>query len=226
MWPWPAASSSRNFTDSSTPDAAVRKFLDRASALLYALKSKIESFAERPSAEPVLFAMAFVEASLVPLPPDILFLALAVARPRLSFRFATVCIAGSVTGAMAGYMLGALLFDAVGERVLAMLGLTSQFSLVLQMYREHAWTTLLLAGFTNIPFSVFTIAAGFRRTLDPMTLFLGALAGRAVRFYLLGVLLTMFGPAVKRLIDRSLPAVSFGLLVLFVAMFLVFNGGR
>lgn len=200
--------------------------MHRISALLYALKARIESFAEKPSAEPALFAMAFVEASLVPLPPDILFLALAVARPRLSFRYATVCIAGSVTGAMAGYMLGAFLFDAAGERLLAALGLTAQFALVLRMYHDNAWTTLLLAGFTNIPFSVFTIAAGFRRTLDPMTLFLGALAGRAVRFYLLGLLLTLFGPAVRRFIDRYLPAVSFAMLVLFVGLFLAFHGAR
>ena len=200
--------------------------MNRVSAFLYALKARIESFAEKPYAEPALFAIAFVEASLVPLPPDILFLALAVARPRLSFRYATVCIAGSVAGAMAGYMLGAYLFEAAGEHLLGALGLGAQFSLVLRMYRDNAWTTLLLAGFTNIPFSVFTIAAGFRRTLDPMTLFLGALAGRAVRFYLLGLLLTLFGPVVKRLIDRYLPAVSFALVALFVGLFLFFQGRR
>jgi membrane protein YqaA with SNARE-associated domain len=199
--------------------------MSRISAFLYALKSKIESYAEKPSAEPVLCAMAFVEASIFPVPPDILFLALAVARPQRSFRYATICIAGSVAGAMAGYLLGAYLFDAVGERVLGALGLTSQLAVVLRMYHDNAWSTLLLAGFTNIPFSVFTIAAGFRRTIDPMTFFLGALAGRAVRFYLLGLLLTLFGPAVKRLIDRYLPAISFAFLVLFVAVMLAFHRG-
>lgn len=200
--------------------------MNRISALLYALKAKIESYAATPSAEPVLCGIACIEAAIFPIPPDILFLALAVARPVRSFRYATVCVAGSVSGAMAGYLLGAFLFAEVGERVLGALGLTQQLAAVLQMYHDHAWTTLLLAGFTNIPFSVFTIAAGFRRTIDPMTFFLGVLAGRAVRFYLLGLLLRLFGPAVKGFIDRYLPAVSFGVLVVFVVVMLALRGGR
>jgi membrane protein YqaA with SNARE-associated domain len=195
------------------------------SAFLFRVKERIESFAAKPYAEWVLFGMAFIEASLFPLPPDILFLALAVSRSGASFRYATVCIIGSTAGAMLGYILGALLFDLLGARILGGLGLATQLGTVLQMYHDHAWVTLLLAGFTNLPFNLFTIAAGFRNTLDPATLFFGALAGRAIRFYLLAVLLTLFGPSVKRLLDRYFPVVSFVFLVLFVGALILFHGG-
>jgi membrane protein YqaA with SNARE-associated domain len=197
----------------------------RVSAWLFRLKETIESFAAKPYAEWVLFGMAFIEASLFPLPPDILFLALAVSRPASSFRYATVCILGSTAGAMLGYALGALLFDLVGARILGGLGLEAQMTTVLRMYHDHAWLTLLLAGFTNLPFNVFTIAAGFRMTLDPATLFFGALAGRALRFSLMALLLTLFGPSVKRLLDRYFPVVSFVALVLFIGALLLFHGG-
>jgi membrane protein YqaA with SNARE-associated domain len=190
--------------------------MNRAVSSLYRAKEWIERFATRPSALPALFVISFIEGAIFPIPPDVLFIALAVSRPRASFLFATVCVAGSTAGAMVGYLIGALFYDTIGATVVAFLGFTARFDAVLQMYHDNAWTTLLLAGFTNIPFAIFTLAAGFRRTLDPMTLFLGALAGRAVRFYALGLLLFYFGPAVKRFIDRWLPAVSLGLVALFL----------
>jgi membrane protein YqaA with SNARE-associated domain len=122
---------------------------------------------------------------------------------------------------MAGYLIGWAFYDGVGETIVGFLGMTAQFESVLRMYHDNAWTALLLAGFTNIPFAIFTLAAGFGRTLDPMTLFLGALAGRAIRFYTLGLLLFYFGPSVKRFIDRWLPAVSVGFVALFVVTILL-----
>jgi membrane protein YqaA with SNARE-associated domain len=190
--------------------------MNRLSAALYGLRERIESFARHPLALPVLFLIAMIEASLLPIPPDVLFVALAVSRPRSSFLFATVCIAGSVTGAMLGYFIGARMFDLLGEPIIGVVGSGDRFDAVLRMYRDNPWTTLIAAGFTSIPFAVFTIAAGFRRTLDPGTLFLGALAGRVVRFYLLGLLLYLFGPVVKQWIERYLPSISFVMLCLFI----------
>lgn len=190
--------------------------MNRAVSFLYDTKARIERFATKPSALPALFLIAFIEGAIFPIPPDVLFIALAVARPRASFLFATLCVAGSTAGAMLGYYIGWAFYDTVGSTVVGLLGFTARFEAVLRMYHDNAWTTLLLAGFTNIPFAIFTLAAGFRRTLDPMTLFLGALAGRAIRFYALGLLLFLFGPAVKRFIDRWLPAVSVGLVLLLI----------
>jgi membrane protein YqaA with SNARE-associated domain len=190
--------------------------MNRAVASLYRAKEWIERFATRPSALPALFVISFIEGAVFPVPPDVLFIALAVARPRASFLFASLCIAGSTAGAMLGYLIGSVFYDTMGASIVALLGFTARFDAILQMYHDNAWTTLLLAGFTNIPFAIFTLAAGFRRTLDPMTLFLGALAGRSVRFYALGLLLFLFGPAVKRFIDRWLPAVSIALVALFL----------
>jgi hypothetical protein len=95
---------------------------------------------------------------------------------------------------------------------------------VMRRLRRADRFTLLAAGFTNIPFNVFSLAAGFRNTLDPQTFFLGALAGRVVRFYLLGLLLFLFGPSVRRFVDRYLPAVSLLLLALFAVCLVWLRG--
>jgi membrane protein YqaA with SNARE-associated domain len=188
-------------------------------ARLHALKNRLASLAQHPLALPALFAVALVEASTVPVPPDLLLIPLVLARPGRAFISASVCIAGSVTGAMIGYVIGATLFEDIGERLIALLGVARAFDHVLLLYRENALGTLLVAGFTSIPFSVFTIAAGFHRTLGPLTLLGGAVMGRALRFYLLAAVLSLGGPSIRRAIERHLPAFSIVLLLLVVAGF-------
>jgi membrane protein YqaA with SNARE-associated domain len=188
---------------------------------LHAIRDRLAVLATHPLALPALFVVALVEASLIPIPPDLLLIPLALARPHRTFFIATVCIAGSVTGAMIGYAIGATLFESVGEKLIVLLGIGGAFDHVLLLYRENALWTLLFAGFTSIPFSVFTIAAGFHHTLGPMTLLTGASMGRVLRFYLLAGVLVAGGPSIRRLIERHLPAVSFVILFLAVAGFLL-----
>jgi membrane protein YqaA with SNARE-associated domain len=188
---------------------------------LRALRDKLASLAHHPLALPALFAVALVEASLIPIPPDILFIPLALARPRRTFLIATVCIAGSITGATLGYAIGATLFEGIGEKLIALLGVAGAFDHVLVLYRDNALWTLLFAGFTSIPFSVFTIAAGFHHTLGFLTLLTGASMGRILRFYLLGGVIVLGGPAVRRLLERHLALISVVLLLLVVLGFLL-----
>jgi len=184
---------------------------------LHALKGRLAALARHPLALPALFLVALLEASLIPIPPDMLLIPLAIARPRRAFLTASVCIAGSVTGSMIGYVIGATLFEGVGEQVIAFLGVAPAFNHVLFLYRENALWTLLFSGFTSVPFCVFTIAAGFHHTLGPMTLLAGAGMGRVLRFYLLAGVLVLGGPPVRRLIEHHLPALSVALLLLAVA---------
>jgi len=188
---------------------------------LHVWKDRLAALARHPLALPALFVVALVEASLIPIPPDVLLIPLALARPRRTFFIATVCIAGSITGAMIGYAIGATLFDSVGEKFVAALGVAGAFEHVLLLYRENALWTLLFAGFTSIPFSVFTIAAGFHHTLPALTLLTGASMGRALRFYLLATVIVTGGPSVRRLLERHLGAVSVLLFLLLVAGFIL-----
>jgi membrane protein YqaA with SNARE-associated domain len=190
-------------------------------ARLHFLKDRLASLARHPLALPALFGAALLEASLIPVPPDLLLIPLVLARPARAFFITTVCIAGSVTGAMVGYAIGATLFEDVGEKLIALLGVARPFDHVLLLYRENALGTLLAAGFTSIPFGVFTIAAGFHRTLGPLTLLGGAIMGRALRFYLLAGLLVLGGPSIRRAIQHHLPALSIAALLVIVAGFLV-----
>ena len=183
---------------------------------LHRLKNWVESFAQRPYALWALFFIAFVESSFFPIPPDVLLIALCVGNPRRSFVYALVCTAGSVAGAFLGYYIGYAFFETIGQKIVEFYGFHDQFERVLSLYRENAWTAILLAGFTPVPYKVFTIAAGFKETIDLGTLALASLIGRSMRFFLVGGLLHFFGPRMKYYLDTHLEKLTLALGVLFV----------
>jgi membrane protein YqaA with SNARE-associated domain len=191
--------------------------LKKISELLYRLKDWVESFAAKPYALWALFVIAFVESSFFPIPPDVLLIALCVANPRQSFKFALICTLGSVSGAFLGYYIGYAFFETIGSKIVDFYGMGEKFQMVLDKYRENAWTALIVAGFTPIPYKVFTIAAGFRETIDLTTLALASLVGRAARFFLVGGLLFVFGPKMKEWLDKYLERMTIALAILFVA---------
>ena len=161
--------------------------------------------------------MAFIESSLFPIAPDFLFIPLSVLHPRRALWYAAICIAGSTLGAIAGYYIGFGLFEILGEKILGVFGWTELFRVVQEKYVANVWSTLLLAGFTPIPFQVFALAAGFRQTIDIGTFVLATLAGRSLRFFFLGGLLFLFGGKIKELLEKHLGWVSIVVLILLLA---------
>jgi membrane protein YqaA with SNARE-associated domain len=195
--------------------------LKKISEILYGVKAWIEHFASKPYALWVLWITACLEASVFPVPPDVLLIALAVARPKRSFLYAAICVGGSTAGALIGYYIGYSFFEVVVRHIVDLYGLQSRFNSVLVLYKDNAWTALLLAGFTSIPFSIFTIAAGFNETIDVRTFVVATLAGRSLRFFLLASLLFVFGPAIKAYLDKYLERFSIAVGVLFVLGILI-----
>ncbi|MBM2841110.1 MAG: phoA [Bacteroidetes bacterium] len=186
----------------------------------------LEGFADSRYSAFALFICGAMEASVFPLSPDILLIALGIARPRKSITYSMLVVAGSSAGALLGYYIGQAFYDTVGSGIVDFLRVGDQFQSILREYRLNAWLVLFLAGFVPIPFMVFTIAAGFNGSVDPATLFFGALCGRLIRFLPIGVLLSMLGPKVKYYLDRYLGrtmlAVSVGLILFFIISWTVF----
>lgn len=171
-------------------------------------------WAETPYGIPALVILSFSEASFFPVPPDVLLIALAVAIPKKSFKIAFYCTSASVLGAMLGYAIGMYFFDAVGNRIIEFYGIHEQFEYVAQKYNENAFTAITIAGFTPIPFKVFTIAAGVF-DVNIFVLFFASILSRGARFFLLAALIYRFGPTIKLLIDKyfNLMAIAFMLLL-------------
>ena len=120
----------------------------------------IDSLALMPHPGWWLFLLAFAESSFFPIPPDVLLIPLALGNPRRALRFAAICTVGSVLGAMVGYAIGVGLYEAVGAPIMELYGYTEEYEGIGEAYRRNLVIALGTAGFTPIPFKVFTIAAG------------------------------------------------------------------
>lgn len=184
------------------------------------LKSWVESYADKPHAEFVLFIIAFSESSFFPIPPDVLLIAMAVIVPTKAFRYALICSVGSVLGGMFGYFLGWALFESIGQSILQFYGAMEHYGKVQELYNEHAFWSILAAGFTPIPYKVFTIAAGAFEI--PITTLVGAsIIGRSARFFLVGGLFYFFGASIKRFIDKYFELLTLVFLVLLIGGFVL-----
>lgn len=187
---------------------------------LHRMKAWVEGYAEKPHAAWALFVIAFTESSFFPIPPDVLLIALAVVAPRKSFKYALICSVGSVLGGMLGYLIGLQFFDAVGSRIISFYGVQSQYENVQALYQENAFWAIAIAGFTPIPYKVFTIAAGAFQ-IPFSTLVLASVVSRPARFFLVASLFYFFGATIKTFIDRYFELLTVAFTVLFLLGFVV-----
>lgn len=180
----------------------------------------VMGWAESPHATPALFLIALAESSFFPIPPDVLLMALAISAPKRALFYAAVCSGGSVVGGMIGYLIGLEFYEMVGRRIIDFYGVTEKFEDVGRLYQENAFWAIVFAGFTPIPYKVFTIAAGVFQ-IPFATLVPASLLGRSGRFFLVGGLIRVFGPEIKAFIDRYLNILSVVFVVLLVLGFVV-----
>lgn len=165
-----------------------------------------------------LAGIAFAESSFFPIPPDVLLIPLALGRPKRSLWYAAVCTLSSVLGGLFGYALGYGLFSSVGRPLLELYGAMDAYDHVGALYTQNLVLALGAAGFTPIPYKVFTIAAGgFAVPLLPFVVI--SAASRGARFFLVAGLLYVWGDRVRGFIDRYFNVLSVVFFALLVAGF-------
>lgn len=169
-----------------------------------------------------LFLLAFSESSFFPIPPDVLLIALAVAIPKKSFKYALLCSVGSVVGGCFGYLIGWQFMASVGEKIIAFYGLDAKVEHIARLYMTYDAWAIGIAGFTPIPYKVFTISAGAFKINFSVFIF-ASLVSRSARFFLVGGLIYIFGPQIKAFIDRYFDLLAIAFTVLLIAGFVVFK---
>lgn len=178
----------------------------------------VGSWAETPFGPAALFAIAVAEAVFFPVPPDVLLIALALARPRRALVLAANCSIGSVCGGVAGYVIGRVLMENLGMPILEFYGAVGQYEEARQAFTTYGLWLLAIAGFTPIPYKVFTIASGATE-LDFVPFVLVSAASRSARFFLVAGLIAAFGRSISTFIDRYFDLLSILFVVLLVGGF-------
>lgn len=176
------------------------------------------SWAHKKSSNYALFTIAFAESSFFPIPPDVLLIPLVVAHPKSWWKKAAICTIGSVLGAFLGYYVGVFLFETIGKAIINFYGFQESFEAVGKMYNDNAFLAIFGAGFTPIPYKVFTIASGVFN-ISLFTLFAASVLARGGRFFIVAGALRIFGAKIQYVIEKYFNILSVVFLALLILGF-------
>jgi len=154
-------------------------------------------------AEKALAGISFAESSFFPLPPDLLLIPMVLAERAKALRFATVCTVASVLGGIAGYLIGAFLFNELARPILDFYGYGARFDVFAGWYNDWGAWIVFTAGLTPFPYKVITIASG-ATGLDFVVFLLASVASRGLRFFVEAGLLYWIGPPIRAFIEKRL----------------------
>ncbi len=159
--------------------------------------------AGKPHALGILTAVAFVESSFFPIPPDVMLVPMSLARPDRAFRLAAWCTAASVAGGIVGYGIGALLYNSVGAWLIHLYGYGDKVEAFRTAYAQWGAWIILIKGLTPIPYKIVTITSGFAGYNFGLFVVL-SIVTRGMRFFLLAFLLNRYGEAARHIIEKRL----------------------
>lgn len=169
-----------------------------------------------------LFLFALAESSFFPIPPDVLLIALCLGAVSRSFRYATICLTGSIIGAIIGYAIGFFLwqtpsgeFTALANWFFAHIFTLESFHNVGDLYDKYNFWIVFTAGFTPLPYKLFTISGGLFHINFTMFI-IASIISRGLRFFLIAGLIWKFGAPIKTFIDKyfNLLAIIFTILLI------------
>jgi membrane protein YqaA with SNARE-associated domain len=159
------------------------------------------SLAEGRHATWALAAVAFAESSFFPLPPDIILIPMALAKPKKALFYAGICTIASVLGGILGYAIGAVLYDSVGKWLIGLYGYGDKLEALRTFYAEWGWAFILVKGLTPIPFKLVTIISGLLGYNFFLFVLLAAIT-RGARFFIVAGVLNYWGEPIKAALEK------------------------
>ncbi|MCG8465838.1 MAG: DedA family protein [Xanthomonadales bacterium] len=168
-----------------------------------------------------LAIVSFIEAIFFPIPPDVMLAPMCLSRPEKAWRYALICTVASMVGAVLAYFLGAWL----GEWVRPWLEsghYAEAYAAVVDAFDRYGVAALLLAGFSPIPFKVFTVSSGLLQ-MAFIPFVLAATVARAARFFLVAGLIRWGGPKMEGHLRRWIDWIGWGVVVLALITFIVWR---
>jgi membrane protein YqaA with SNARE-associated domain len=168
-----------------------------------------------------LGGVSFIEASFFPIPPDVMLAPMALASPERAWRFAAITTLTSALGALFGYVLGMFFMQWIHPLIIQF-GYEATYAQVQTWFLDWGIWIIFLAGFSPIPFKLFTIAAGaVSMALLPFTI--TVLIGRGARFYLVSGLMRWGGAPMEKFLRRTVEWIGWAVVSLAIVGYVVYR---
>jgi len=198
--------------------------------VLRKLYNWVKHWAETPYGLLALFILSFSEASFFPVPPDVLLIVLVLGRREKALKFAFICSIASIAGGLLGYSIGYFIWwDGTNYNSIANFffnnvpGFTEAlFQKIQNQYNHYGFIIIFTAGFTPIPFKVFTISAGAFDISFPLFLIASTIS-RSARFFLVSFLILKYGEKINYFIDRYFNLLSILFVIILLGSYFLIN---
>ena len=189
--------------------------------LFAGIYERVMRFSRRSDAPVYLSILSFLESFILPFPPpDVMLAPMSVAMPSRALRFALLTLVFSVLGGLVGYLIGAYLFH-LAEPYIIEWGYQARFETAIGWFRDWGFWAVLVAGFSPVPYKIFTIAAGVL-SLALLPFVLASVIGRGVRFYLVAWSLAKFGPAIEARLMRYIEIIGWAVVGALLLAILIY----
>lgn len=181
------------------------------------LYDKTKKWASHQKAPKYLAALSFAESSFFPIPPDVMLGPMCIAKPWLSFRFAYIAILFSVLGGVFGYCIGFVAFESIVDPLLHYFNYVENYETALVWFKSWGFWAIVVAGFTPIPYKLFTIGAGVLQ-FNIFLFIVSSIVGRSLRFFLVSGLIRFGGARFETALRKYVDTIGW----IFFAIILVF----
>ena len=182
--------------------------------LFSSLLSMVMGWAEHRHASYYLAGLSFAESSFFPIPPDVMLAPMTLAKPERAWQFALVTTLASVLGGVAGYLIGMFAFELV-EPLLHSAGYWERYLATREWFAVWGVWVVFLAGFSPIPYKIFTITAGVVGMVF-LPFVLASFVGRGARFFLVAWLMRMGGAKMERILKQYIDRIGWLLVIVVV----------
>lgn len=189
--------------------------------LFSAMYDKVLEWSRHRHAPRFLGALSFAESSFFPIPPDVMLAPMALARPDKAWHYALLTTVASILGGILGYFIGVFAFELV-EPLIRETGYWEAYQKAGKWFETWGFWAVFLAGFSPIPYKIFTISAGVIG-MSFLPFVLASAIGRGSRFYLVAGMMKWGGPKMEETLRIYIDRIGWVLILTVIAVYFVIS---
>lgn len=191
-------------------------------AVFGSIYKRVIGWARHRHASYYLTATSVAESSFFPVPVDVLLAPMVLARRDKAWWYATLAMVGSVAGAVIGYYIGLFLFDQVAQPIIDFYNFQEKFVYVQSLFSKYGVSIIFIAGFSPIPYKIFTITAGVVG-MPLLPFILTSLVARGARFFLVAGLVYAGGDKIDALLKKRVEQIGWASVVIIVLAVIIYQ---
>lgn len=177
-------------------------------------------WAEHKFAPRMLALLTFAESVFFPIPPDVLLAPMVLAKPEKAWRLASLTTIASIVGGVVGYFLGFWMFEPWIQPLITDFGYQHRLDMAMNWFSQWGVWVVFIAGFSPIPYKLFTVSAGFLQ-MAFLPFLIASAVGRGMRFFLVAGLIQWGGAAMENKLRQWIDVIGWGLVVVIIIAYLM-----